>query len=127
MIHPLFRLIATRPHLLGDHLEAYADLVGEEMGQVAARLKRRMLWQSIAVGLALLAVVLAGMALLLWAAIPLATMPAAWALIVVPGVPAVAAVLCAVAGRAEAEPAFANVRRQLAADAALLREAGEAS
>ena len=50
MIHPLFRLIATQPHLLGDHLEAYADLVGEEVGLAAAQLKRRMLWQSIAAG-----------------------------------------------------------------------------
>ncbi len=126
MIHPLFRLIATRPHLLGDHLEAYADLVGEEAGLAAAQLKRRMLWQSIAAGLALLSVVLAGVALLLCAAIPTDTMPAAWALIVVPGVPGIAAALCFAVSRAEAEPAFANFKRQLAADAAMLREAGEA-
>ena len=126
MIHPLFRLIATRPQLLGEHLEAYADLVGEEMGLAAAQLKRRMLWQSVAAGLALLTVVLAGVALLLWAAIPVAAMPAPWALIVVPGVPGIAAVLCFAASRGAQRPAFANVRRQLAADAAMLREAGEA-
>ena len=26
MIHPLLRLIATQPHLLVDHAEAYAEL-----------------------------------------------------------------------------------------------------
>ena len=33
MIHPLLRLAATEPHLLGDHVEAYAALVGEEVKQ----------------------------------------------------------------------------------------------
>ena len=33
MIHPLLRLTTTEPHLLGDHVEAYADLVGEEVEQ----------------------------------------------------------------------------------------------
>ena len=33
MIHPLLRLAATQPHLLGDHVEAYAALVGEEAQQ----------------------------------------------------------------------------------------------
>lgn len=126
MIHPLFRLIATQPQLLADHLEAYADLVGEEVGQAAAQMKRRLLWQSVGAGLALLAVVLGGVALLLWAAIPTDAMPAPWALWVVPGVPALAAALCLMSSRVAAQPAFANVRRQLAADAALLREAGEA-
>ena len=31
MIHPLLRLIATEPQVLGDHVEAYAELVGDEV------------------------------------------------------------------------------------------------
>ena len=32
MIHPLFRLIASEPQMLADHVEAYSELVGEEVG-----------------------------------------------------------------------------------------------
>ena len=31
MIHPLLHLITTKPQLLGDHVEAYAELVGDEV------------------------------------------------------------------------------------------------
>ena len=42
MIHPLLRLAATQPHLLGDHVEAYAALVGEEVGKVSTSLLMRV-------------------------------------------------------------------------------------
>ena len=37
MTHPVFRLIATRPQLLVDHAQAYAELLNAEIGSVAAR------------------------------------------------------------------------------------------
>ncbi len=126
MIHPLLRLIVTQPHLLTDHLHAYAELVGEEVGHAKSQFKRRMLWQALAAGLAVMALLLGGMALLLWAAIPVAEMPAPWALLLLPLALALAALACFFAARGNGEPAFANLQRQIAADAALLREAGEA-
>ena len=42
MIHPLLRLAATQPHLLGDHVEAYAALVGEEVSKVSTSLMMRV-------------------------------------------------------------------------------------
>ena len=42
MIHPLLRLAATEPHLLGDHVEAYAALVGEEVNKVSTSLILRI-------------------------------------------------------------------------------------
>jgi len=126
MIHPLLRLLVSQPHLLTDHLQAYADLVGEEVAQAKARLARQALWYAVAAALAAMAVLLGGVALLLWAAVPTATMPAPWALLILPGGLAVSAAVCLVVGRASGEPPFANLQRQLAADAALLREAGEA-
>ena len=35
MIHPLLRLAATQPHLIGDHVGNYATLVGEEVNKVS--------------------------------------------------------------------------------------------
>ena len=42
MIHPLLRLAATEPHLIGDHVEAYAALVGEEVNKVSTSLILRI-------------------------------------------------------------------------------------
>jgi len=42
MIHPLLRLIATEPQLLGDHVEAYADLVGDEVRKTGAAWSLRL-------------------------------------------------------------------------------------
>jgi len=42
MIHPLLRLIATEPHLLGDHVEAYADMVGDEVKKTGAAWSMRL-------------------------------------------------------------------------------------
>ena len=53
MIHPLLRLAATEPHLLGDHVEAYAALVGEEVAKVSTSWATRL-------GLYAAALVLAG-------------------------------------------------------------------
>jgi len=126
MIHPLLRLLVSQPHLLTDHLQAYADLVGEEVAQAKARLVRQAVWFAVAAALAVMAVMLGGVALLLWAAVPTATMPAPWTLLILPGGLAVGAAACFFVGRTTGEPPFANLQRQLATDAALLREAGEA-
>lgn len=126
MIHPLLRLVATQPQLLADHAEAYAGLVGEEIGRTAASLKQRVLLGAIALCLVGVAAVLTGVALMLWAVIPTASMQAPWALIAAPAVPALIAVVCGLIGRQGPTDRFAELRQQVAADLVMLREVSAA-
>ena len=126
MIHPLLRLVATQPQLLADHAEAYAGLVGEEIGRSAASFKQRMLLSAIALCLIGVAAVLTGVALMLWAVLPAAGMQAPWALIAAPAVPALIALVCGVAGRHKPTDRFAELKQQVAADLVMLREVSAA-
>jgi uncharacterized membrane protein YqjE len=124
---PLWRLlrVCSLPrNLLAAHVRAYGQLAGLELDQAVALWRRRALLQATGLGAALAATGLAGVALMLWAVVPPAQVHAPWALWAVPLLPAVLALGCLWAGRARAQaPAFAGVRRQLAADLALLRQA----
>lgn len=123
MIHPLLRLIATEPQILGDHVEAYAELVGDEVKKTGAAWGSRIALYLAALGFASVTLVLVGVALMFWAAIPVNGMPMAWLLIVVPATTAVAALACyLLARRNPIENAFDNVKKQLNADMAMLRE-----
>jgi hypothetical protein len=126
MIHPLLRLVATQPQLLADHAEAYAGLVSEELGRAAAAWKLRVLLLAVALCLAGVAAVLAGVALMLWAVTPAANLQAGWALIAAPLVPAAVALICALAGKPLNEPAFVDLKQQVAADLGMLREVSAA-
>ncbi len=119
-IHPLLRLIATKPDLLADHFAAYAELVGEEAG--ISVWKRRLVLNVVALSLIAVCAALAGVALMLWAVIPAPDLRSPWILIAVPAVPAAVALLCLFVGRSEDPSAFADVQRELAADLAVLRE-----
>jgi hypothetical protein len=121
-IHPLLLLIATKPELLADHFEAYAELVGEETGKAVSVWKRRLVLNVVALCLVAVCAVLGGVAIMLWAMIPAPNLRAPWILIAVPAVPAAVALLCLFVGRNEGPSVFADVKRQLAADLAMLRE-----
>lgn len=122
-MHPLLHLIATRPHLLADHAEAYAELVAAEIGSVSAAWKRRAMLNAVALCCLGVAAVLAGVALMLWAVIPAAPVQALWVLIAVPLVPMAMAVWCVLAAQPQGDDGpFDNVRRQVKADMAMLRE-----
>jgi uncharacterized membrane protein YqjE len=123
MIHPLLRLAATEPHLIGDHVEAYAALVGEEVHKVSTSWAMRIALYAGAAILALLGLGLVGVALLFWAAVPASEYPAPWAMVVVPLVPIAGAVACFMVARSKPiENAFETVKKQLNADMAMLRE-----
>jgi uncharacterized membrane protein YqjE len=122
MIHPLLRLVATQPQLLADHAEAYAGLVAEELGKTGAVLKQRLLLAAVALSLTAVSVVLAGVALMLWAVLPATAIQAPWALIAAPSVPAVLALACGLAVKQERASAFAELKQQVAADLVMLRE-----
>ena len=124
MIHPLFLLIATRPQLLADHAEAYAELVAAEAAHVSASWKRRLLLYALALCCLAVGAVLAGVALMLWAVAPAASSHAPWVLIAVPLLPMAVAAGCLLAARSPGDSSgFENIRQQMKADLAMLREA----
>ena len=123
MIHPLLRLITTEPHLLGDHVEAYADLVGDEVRRTGAAWSLRLGLYAAALCLVAVGLVLTGVAVMLWAALPASGFQAPWVLVAVPVVTFVLAGGCVLfARRNPVESAFDNVKKQLSADMAMLRE-----
>jgi hypothetical protein len=124
MIHPLLRLIATRPQLLADHAEAYAGLASVEFGRALGGWQRRLLLQAVAVCLGGTALAMAGVAWMLWAVTPDSQLRAVWVLWTVPGGSAVLALACLIIGRQQGAETFVALRQQAAADLQLLREAG---
>lgn len=124
MIPSFLAGLGVRPELLAEHAGAYVDLASAEADVLARGLGRRALLVAAAGGCALLFVMLAGVAALLAAALPLAAMPAPWLLLAVPALPLLAALACTAAlQRQAATPAFPNLREQLATDLRLVREA----
>jgi uncharacterized membrane protein YqjE len=122
MIHPLFRLIVSDPQLLADHVEAYSDLMADELGAAAKRWKMRAVMNLVFGVSAFVSVIFLGMALMLWAVVPVDNMHSPWALVLVPAIPLVVALWSFMAARAPSEePGFSAIREQLAADAAMLR------
>ena len=122
MVHPLFRLATARPQLLAEHVSAYADLLAEELSSGAAGFKRRLVFQLVALAAFAVAAVLVGMAVMLWAALPMGSLNVPWVLVLVPALPAALGVWASAAADASG-PAelFIALRRQLADDAAMLR------
>lgn len=125
MTHPLLHLIATRPQLLADHALAYAALLTAEISRASVAWKRQALLSALALCCLAAALVLAGVAVMLWSLIPETDMRAPWALIAVPLLPSAVAIWCLLAVRAQgAGDAFDNVRQQVQADIDMLRQAG---
>ncbi|MCY7306730.1 MAG: phage holin family protein [Rhodoferax sp.] len=123
MSHPLLHLIATRPQLLLEHLEAYVELAGAEAGEAASNLKRGALFGALGLGCLVIGVSLGGVALLLCAVVPLNQMPAPWALWAVPLPPIVLAIGCLLAARKpHGSAAFEHLRHQIKSDVAMFRQ-----
>jgi hypothetical protein len=123
-MHPLLNVIASRPQLLAEHAQAYAELVSAELPRVTAAWKRQALLNGLALLGLLATLLLGGVALMLWAALPLTSMPTPWLLIVVPLLPAAAGAACLIAAQSgAARPLLADLRLQVSADLAMLREA----
>lgn len=122
MIHPVFRLVAAQPQLLAEHAAAYASLLSETLSVNSARWQRRAVFLLVGAVCWTVAVVLAGVAVMLWAAMPEAAMRQPWLLVCTPLVPALlgTASLWLGQNRHRGE-AFDILRPQLAEDVALLR------
>ena len=122
-MHPLLHLLATKPHLLGEHAQAYAELVTAEVTTASSAWKRKAALGAGALCCAGVAAVLAGVSVLLWAVVPAAQMHSPWALWVVPAVPVLLAGACVLAARGDPSiSSFSALREQMKADMAMLRE-----
>ncbi len=123
MLHPLLHLIATKPQLLADHAQAYAELAAVEVGEFSAAWRRRAVFFAVAAFFMGLAVVLAGVAVMLWSVVPVAQMQAPWALVAVPLALGGIGAVCLMAGRSQTPAsAFATLREQVKADLLMLRQ-----
>lgn len=124
MLIPLFRLASRQPQLVAEHLEAYSALVASELGTVVVQWKQSATYRVLGYLALGGATLLGAIATMLWAVVPVEAMNQPWLLVVVPLVPALIGVAALVNSAATPHsPAFAALRRQLAADAELLREA----
>jgi DNA-binding transcriptional LysR family regulator len=122
MLHPVFRLAASQPQLLAEHAAGYAGLLAEEVASSGAHIKRRITLQIIGLLSLMVALILGGVAVLLWASLPPASLQQPWLLWFTPLVPAALGMLAmVVAQNRAAPPAFATLREQFAQDASLLR------
>lgn len=122
-MHPLFRLAATEPALLADHLQAYGELASGEALDVLERWRRAAVLQLAALASAAVGMTLAGVASMLWAVGPV-TVP--WLLVAVPALPLLIALACHLAARgAWARRGSSVLREQWAADLALLRSVAQ--
>lgn len=122
MLHPVFRLAAAQPQLLAEHAAGYAELLAEEIAVSGNHLKQRLALQMVGMVCLGIALVLSGVALMLWAALPEQSLRLPWLLIATPLAPTLLGVLALWrASSLAAPPAFTAFRAQLAADADLLR------
>lgn len=123
IFHPLLHLIASKPHLLADHVEAYSALIGAEIDKTTKRWISRVVYYAVALFLFSTAMTFVGVALMFWAVMPADEMNMPWLLIVVPVLPMLIGGFLLY--RAQAEPeqsAFETVKEQLSADLAMLRQ-----
>lgn len=124
-MHPLLTLLATRPQLLIDHAQGYVALLGEEFDLASAAWQRRTLLHAAALCFLAVALVLAGVALMLWVTVA-TPVNVLWVLVSIPVLPLVVASVCLwLAQRPTQGESFADLRRQINADMALLRAAGK--
>jgi hypothetical protein len=121
-MHPLLHLLVTQPGLLGEHAHGYASLLASEVAEVQRSGQRRLLWSAATAACTGVGLVLAGVALMLWATLPGLAPSALWVLWLTPSVPLVAALVCLQILRSPTPPAFARIKEQIQADLQLFNE-----
>lgn len=102
MFHPLLKLLARRPDLLADHLDAYADLASAQVRATRRALATRALLAALSPEL----------------------LARPWMLLLIPALPALLALGAAWALRSSAPLAgFGPLREQFSRDAQMLHDA----
>jgi hypothetical protein len=114
MLPPLLRVLLSQPTLLTGYASAYAALLRQDAAWWQARQLRKLGYLLAAAGAGVLAVLFAGVALMLYAV----TGGGHWLLWAVPAVALLAAIVAAwrLARISQTTPSFPRVREQLAQD-----------
>jgi hypothetical protein len=124
MLSMLLKLIVKQPSLLLNHAQAYTDLALDETRRLTRRWRTQATFYGLSFICFVLGLVFGGVALMLWAVLPVIAEQTSWVLMALP-------VFCemlawafflAAQGRADA-PAFAIMQEQLKLDVLALREA----
>lgn len=84
MLKLLLKLLVLPPELLNEHARGYADLAGQAWADQMCTLKNRWVIYSLSALTLLLALIFAGVALLLWSAMPQIDSRFAWVLPILP-------------------------------------------
>lgn len=126
LLHPVFKTLVSQPELLAEHIGAYGELATAEALLAAGQIRSRAAMAVAALGCAALGIGLGGMALLLLAVVPVADMPAPWALAVTPALPLAAGVGLWWAQRRQAiDLTFSTLREQVSLDRLLWQQVSE--
>lgn len=124
----LFSLVTKQPQLLAAHADAYSDLIAHEVNVVSGAWRNVLLYAALSMLLGTVGSVLSGVALMLWAVMPLAQTPLAWLLWATPLVSLVLALACAQTAKKHAKTfAFVDLRQQFKADMSMLSNARKMS
>ena len=117
----IWNLFLTRPQLLADHMGGYAALIRDEAELAMAYLRYRLCLWVVLVMCTMVFLGLLGMAMMLWATTPDATLIHAWVFILVPSLPLTGAVLAWIAmKRSPPQPVWDVLQGQITTDMALL-------
>jgi hypothetical protein len=126
MLRILFKLL-LRPELLVMHVQGYGELLREESSLLVRQVRKRLLLCAVGACSLLLGVVWAGVALLLWSALPSLDPHRAWVLWAFPLAWVAVALACALACRLRGPSVlFPRTREQIQLDVLTLRQAGKA-
>lgn len=124
MVHPIFKVLVSRPDLVVDHLGGYAALAQQEASTLGAQVLRRAIAWGVAAVAFIVFLVLAGVAVMLG----FTQGEFHWVLVLVPGAVLVLAIVAmSMARRSLPSQIFVELRGQLEADAQALRMAGARS
>lgn len=121
MLHPIYSTVLGHPELIAGHIANYSALIKEEVAQASRGLIARVVAGVLAVVSVLLALGLAGVAVMLGSV----NGSFHWALVIVPGVALlIAAVAAYVAMKPLVSHSFADLKAQLSADMHAMHVAG---
>ena len=121
MLHPIYSTVLGHPELIADHIANYSALIKEEVAQASRGLIARVIAGVLAVVSVLLALGLAGVAIMLGSI----NGSFHWALVLVPSVALlIAAVAAYVAMKPVLSHGFADLKAQLSADMHAMHVAG---
>lgn len=124
MFKLLLKLLVLPPELLKVHAQGYADLVGQACREQLCMLQTRCMVYSISAVSLLLALVLGGVALMLWGTLPLVNAPHVWVLWALPLSLTLISGLCWLWARhLRTPPLLDNIKTQIQLDMLAVRQA----